>query len=99
MAFVLPVALVALVMTGCSGGPAAPSQTDDNGSSLPDIGVSTTGDPREGWVVVTTSDDNSMGTDVIKGCDGTTMLYLSDGYNSGGITSVKDDPECVPNPE
>ena len=54
-------------------------------------------DPRIGWVAVDPVPiDDGQDILVLKRCDGTSMIYVSYGYRSGGIAAVPNAPECAP---
>jgi hypothetical protein len=50
---------------------------------------SSNADPREGWVQVD-------GDDIMKKCDGPTLMYRYEKGAGGGLGVVPDSPECLP---
>jgi len=84
-AFVL---LGALALQGCG------DSYDSRDGSASGPGVT---NPRDGWVAVDTVPiDGGQDILVLKRCDGTSMVYVSHGYRSGGVAAVPNAPECAP---
>ncbi len=67
--------------------------SEDSGSGL----AQTADNPRDGWVALPSVPlANDTDIEIWKRCDGTTLVYVSDGAYAGGIATVPDSPECAP---
>jgi hypothetical protein len=85
-------AVVVGVLTGASWALSG-CGTGDNNSAAAAEPVT---DPRQGWVKVSDAPTYGADTSVYKYCDGATLVYVSDGYRSGGVAAVAGSPECKP---